>query len=241
MHSGVYGGAALNAMHALLQVLDAVVPREGRVPEPLRAGVVSPAADEVAGWNALPTGATELEAAGARPADARGADEFYIRTWAEPSIDINGIAGGSPTLQKTVIPVEAVANVSIRMVGNQDPEEITRTFERLLREAAPAGAEVSVERWSSAPPGLIDAAADAIRLAQDAFEEVVGARPLLIRTGGAIPLVSALAARGVPTVVTGFALNDSNVHSPNERLVASYLELGVDTVCEIFRRLGTLR
>ncbi len=241
LHSGVYGGAALNAMHALVRTLEAVLPREGRLPEPLRAGVVPPGADELAGWHILPAGADELRSAGATPADARAAEEFYLRTWAEPSVDVHGIAGGSPTLQKTLVPVEAQANVSIRLVGNQDPEVVGASLERLLREAAPPGAEMTIERWSSAPPGLIDPDARAIVLAQDAFEHVLGARPLLVRTGGAIPLVSALAGLGVPTVLSGFALNDSNIHSPNERLVADYLPRGVETVCEVLRRLGGLR
>jgi succinyl-diaminopimelate desuccinylase len=203
--------------------------------------VVSPGADELAGWHILPAGADELRSAGATPADARAAEEFYLRTWAEPSVDVHGIAGGSPTLQKTLVPVEAQANVSIRLVGNQDPEVVGASLERLLREAAPPGAEVTVERWSSAPPGLIDPDARTIVLAQDAFEHVLGARPLLVRTGGAIPLVSALAGLGVPTILSGFALNDSNIHSPNERLVADYLPRGVETVCEVLRRLGGLR
>jgi acetylornithine deacetylase/succinyl-diaminopimelate desuccinylase-like protein len=241
LHSGVYGGASLNAMHALVQTLEGVMPRDGRVPEALREGVVPPTAKEIVAWKALPTGRDELAAAGSTPTDALAAEEFYLRTWGEPSVDVHGIEGGSPVLQKTVIPVEARANVSIRIVGNQDPDVIGATFERLLREAAPAGAEVSIELWSSAPPGLVPPDAQAIVLGQDAFEHVLGVRPLLVRTGGAIPLVSALAARGVPTILSGFALNESNVHSPNERLVASYLEPGIETVCEVLRRLGTPR
>jgi acetylornithine deacetylase/succinyl-diaminopimelate desuccinylase-like protein len=241
LHSGVYGGSALNALHALMQTLAGVLPREGRAPEPLRAGLVPVGGDELAGWESLPSGAAELAGAGVEPADERAAEEFYVRTWAEPSIDVHGIQGGSPVLQKTVIPVEAQANVSIRLAAGQDVDAIAATFERLLREAAPTGAAVTVERWSSAGPGLVAADAHAIVLAQDAFEHVLGTRPLLIRTGGAIPLVTALAARGVPTVLSGFALNDSNIHSPNERLVAEYLELGVATVCETLRRLAALR
>jgi acetylornithine deacetylase/succinyl-diaminopimelate desuccinylase-like protein len=240
LHSGVYGGSALNAMHAMTQVLSAVLPRDGRVPEPLRAGVVPPTAEELAGWDVLPTGAEELAAAGATGADAAAADEFYVRTWAEPSVDVHGIAGGSPVLVKTVIPVEAVANVSIRLVGGQDPAVVVAALERLLRDAAPAGAEVEITVQSQSAAGLVPAGAPAVRLAQDAFEHVTGARPLLIRTGGAIPLVSALAARDVPTIVTGFSLNDSNIHSPNEKLLAHYLPLGVDAAAELFRRLGQL-
>jgi len=240
LHSGVYGGAALNAMHALVRTLEGVLPRDGRLPEPLRAGIVPPSAEEVAGWDRLPSGEAELAGAGARPADGGAADDFYIRTWAEPSLDVNGIAGGSATLQKTVIPVEAQANLSIRLVGDQRPEEIIAALERLLRESAPDGVDVEVDVWAQSPPGLVPSDAPAIQLGLDAFEHVLGARPLLIRTGGAIPLVSALAQRGVPTVLTGFALNDSNVHSPNERLPVEHLALGIETACELFRRLGRL-
>jgi acetylornithine deacetylase/succinyl-diaminopimelate desuccinylase-like protein len=241
LHSGVYGGAALNAMHALLQTLAGVVPANGRVPETLRAGVIAPQAAELASWTtSMPPGADELAEAGARPADERAAQEFYLRTWAEPSVDVHGIAGGSPVLIKTVIPVEAEANMSIRLVGGQDPDVIVAEVKRLLREAAPAGAEVEITLRSAGAAGLVPVDAQAIQLGLDAFEHVIGVRPVLRRTGGAIPLVSALSERGVPTVLTGFALNESNIHSPNERIPAEYLPLGVDAAAELYRRLAAL-
>jgi acetylornithine deacetylase/succinyl-diaminopimelate desuccinylase-like protein len=241
LHSGVYGGSSLNAMHALMQALGAVVPRNGRAPEELRVGIAPVAAEESAGWDALPMGADELAAQGSTPADDRAAEEFYLRTWAEPSVDVHGLAGGSPHLQKTVLPVHAVANVSIRLAPGQTVEEIAPTFERLLREAAPAGAEVDVELWASSPPALVSPDTPAVQLALDAFEHTVGVRPLLVRSGGSIPIVPALCERGIPVIVSGFALNDSNIHSPNERLLADYLALGVDTAAEVFRRFGELR
>jgi acetylornithine deacetylase/succinyl-diaminopimelate desuccinylase-like protein len=240
LHSGSYGGAALNAMHALVRTLEGVMPRDGRVPEPLRAGVSSPAPEETAAWESMPAGTHELVAAGVQPADADAEREFYLRTWAEPSVDVHGILGGSPMLIKTVIPVQADANVSIRVVGGQDPAEIVDTMTRLLREAAPAGATVDVTVRSVSAAGLVPADAKVIQIGLDAFEHVLGVRPLLNRSGGSIPLVSALARHGVPTLLTGFALNESNVHSPNERLVARYLPLGVETTCELFRRLAAL-
>ncbi len=240
LHSGMYGGASLNALHALMQTLSGVLPRNGRLPEPLRAGIVPPSDSELEGWKQLPAGDAEIEAAGSRPADAAAAEEFYLRTWAEPSVDVNGISGGSPILQKTVIAVEAEANVSIRLVADQDPAVIIPTFERLLREAAPAGAEVEFEVWSQAPPGLVPSDAPAVERGLDAFEEVLGVRPLLVRSGGAIPLVSALATRGVATILTGFAPNESNIHSPNERIPAAYLPLGVETAAALYRHLAGL-
>jgi acetylornithine deacetylase/succinyl-diaminopimelate desuccinylase-like protein len=79
-----------------------------------------------------------------------------------------------------------------------------------------------------------------VQLGLDAFEHTTGVRPLLVRSGGAIPLVSELAIAGVPTIVTGFALNESNVHSPNERIPAEYLVRGVETVAAVYRHLAEL-
>ncbi|MFN2468050.1 MAG: M20/M25/M40 family metallo-hydrolase [Gaiellaceae bacterium] len=240
LHSGMYGGAALNAMHALMQTLAGVLPRNGRLPEALRAGLAAPTAEELRGWTELPAGVDELAAQGARPADPRAGEEFYLRTFAEPSLDVHGLEGGSPRLQKTVLPVVAEANLSIRLAPGQTVEAVAPEVERLLREAAPEGADVEVERWSSAPPGLVPPDAPAIRLAQDAFEHVVGVRPLLVRSGGTLPIVAALVDRGIPTVVTGFGLPDANIHSPNERLLAEYLPLGIATARELFARFADL-
>jgi acetylornithine deacetylase/succinyl-diaminopimelate desuccinylase-like protein len=241
LHSGIYGGAALNALSTLARILQAVLPGEdGRLPEPLRRGSVPPSEEERAAWSELPDGAHELASQGARPLDPAAAVEFYRRTWAEPAVDVHGIAGGSPLLQKTVLPVEAVANVSIRLAPGQDPEQIAPEFERLLSEAAPEGAELTVERWASSEPGLVDQSSPAIQLALEAFERVLGVRPLLIRSGGTLPIVPALATKGIPTVLTGFALPDSNIHSPNERMEVEYLPKGIAAAEELFRAFADL-
>jgi acetylornithine deacetylase/succinyl-diaminopimelate desuccinylase-like protein len=242
LHSGVYGGAALNAVGSLTRILQAVLPGpDGRLPEPLRHGIAAPSAEELAGWASLPSGAGELADQGARPMDGAAAEEFYVRTWAEPAVDVNGIAGGSPQLQKTVLPVEAVANVSIRLAPGQDPDEIAPELERLLRDAAPDEAELEIERWAWSDPGLVDQSSKAIQLALDAFERVLGVRPLLIRSGGTLPIVPALAEKGIPTVLTGFALPNSNIHSPNERMEVEYLPKGIAAAEELFRALAALR
>jgi acetylornithine deacetylase/succinyl-diaminopimelate desuccinylase-like protein len=237
LHSGLFGGAALNAVHALARVLDAVVV----VPEELRAGAAAPSPEELAAWRQLEPGAAVLAREGARPLDSRAEEEFYLRTTCGPAVDVNGIRGGEAELQKTVLPVEAHANVSVRLAPGQDLDAVTAAFERLLREAAPAGAELEVERWGAGPPGLIPPDAPAIRLAQDAFERVVGRRPLLVRSGGTLPIIPALAARGIPTVLSGFAVPGHNVHSPNERFPLANVPLGVAAARETLRALGTLR
>jgi acetylornithine deacetylase/succinyl-diaminopimelate desuccinylase-like protein len=239
-HSGIFGGAALNALHALVQTLDAIVAKDGRLPEPLRAGIAPPTEEELAAWTELTPGAEELADQGARPMDPRAEEEFYLRTFAEPSLDVNGIEGGSPRLQKTVLPAEAHANLSIRLAPGQDPGLIAAEAERLLREAAPRGAELEITVLSSSPSGLVDPESPVVQLGLDAFERVVGTRPLLVRSGGTLPIVPALADKGIPTIVTGFALPDSNIHSPNENLLADYLPLGVKAAAELYTEFASL-
>jgi acetylornithine deacetylase/succinyl-diaminopimelate desuccinylase-like protein len=176
----------------------------------------------------------------AHPADSRAAEEFYERTWAEPTVEVNGIEGGSPRLQKTVLPVEAQANVSLRLAPGQSPRQIAPVFERLLREAAPPGTELEVELWSSGEPAFVSPDDPALELARAAIADLVGTPPIFVRSGGTIPIVAALAARRIPAIVTGFSLPESNIHSPNERLRADYLTLGIDAAAALYRRFADL-
>ncbi len=240
LHSGVYGGAALNATHALVEALAGVIPRDGVLPEPLRRGVIPPSEEELASWKTLEPGADVLAGQGARPADGEAASAFYLRTWAEPALDVNGVEGGSPQLIKTVLPVLAEANLSIRLVPGQDPEQVAEAVPELLRAAAPAGADLEVTVQSKAPAGLVSPEQPAIQLGLDAFERAIGVRPVLLRSGGSLPIVPALAELGIPAIVTGFALPDSNIHSPNERILVDYLGLGLASARELFAGLTGL-
>ncbi len=240
LHSGVFGGAAMNASHVLLQVLSAVLPQDGSVPEPLRAGIVRPSDEEIQSWSVLEPGNEVLEAQGARPSDPRAAEDFYLRTCVEPAVDVHGVLGGEPVLQKTVIGVEAEANVSIRLVPGQDEKAIAAEMERLMRDAAPQGADVEIELIATAPAALVQPDDPAIKLGQDAFERVIGVRPLLIRIGGSLPVMAALESKQIPTILTGFDLPEGNIHSPNERFRVDHITLGVETAKELFRSLGQL-
>jgi acetylornithine deacetylase/succinyl-diaminopimelate desuccinylase-like protein len=241
LHSGLYGGAALNAAHALIATLDAVVARDGRLAEPLREGIAAPTPEEIEGWKLLPAGASELSDQGATPSDPAAAEEFYLRTFAEPALDVNGVISGSPLIQKTVIPIQAEANVSIRLAPGQRGETIAAAFERLVRHALPVGAELDVTLLSAAEPGLVSPDAQAIRLGLGAFERVLGVRPALIRSGGTLPIVPALSGRGIPTIISGFSLPDANIHSPNERMLTEYFPKGIATARALFEDLGGLR
>jgi acetylornithine deacetylase/succinyl-diaminopimelate desuccinylase-like protein len=240
LHSGMYGGVALNAIHVLLRCLESVLAGpDGRLPEPLRSGIAAPTAAELDAWSQLPPGGESLSEQGAQPLDAKAAEEFYVRTWAEPAADVNGIIGGKPGVRNTTLSVAASAEFSIRLAPGQDVDTIGAAAERLLREAAPAGAELEIV-WQGANPGLVRGDAPAIRLAVDAFEETLGVRPLLTRVGGSIPLMPALTEKGIDTILSGFALPESNIHSPNERFLVPYFAAGIDTVAALFTALGRL-
>jgi acetylornithine deacetylase/succinyl-diaminopimelate desuccinylase-like protein len=240
LHSGMYGNAALNATHALMQALSGILPRDGRVPDELREGIIAPTDEERAGWHQLPRGAELLELQGARPYDDRAADEFWLRTTAETSVDVNGIIGGKPRLRNTTVPVAAEANFTVRLAPGQRVETVAAAVERLIREAAPPGAEIELRRDEGTPASFVDADTPAIRLGMEAFERVFGRPPLLARGGGTLPIMAAVTGRGIPTILTGVGLPESNVHSPNEKLPVDYLTKAYDAGRELYLAFADL-
>jgi acetylornithine deacetylase/succinyl-diaminopimelate desuccinylase-like protein len=240
MHSGYYGGAALNAIHALTQGLTALYAKSGLLPDQLRIGRAPLTDAEVQSLQKLPSGAELLLEAGASPLDPEAEKDFYDRTWAEPSLDVNGIRGGKPEFVNTTLIVEAEARFTIRLAPGQDPDTIASAAERLLRAALPEGAELTLERETSAAPGVFSPDSPAIQLGLEAFERALGTRPILVRVGGTLPIYPALAQKGIPTIGTGFALRESNVHSPNERLRVRDVDRAVAAASELYRSLAAL-
>ena len=234
LHSGVYGGAALNALGVLVRALGRVLPENGRLPEPLQRGVVPPSPEELAGWAELPSGASQLSVQGAVPLDDDAEREFYLRTWALPSIDVNGIEGGSPVLQRTIVTSSARANLSMRLAPGQTVEELLPVLRELLTRDLPRGAELDVVHVASCDPGLTPSDSPVIRLAADAIHRATGVRPLVLRGGGSLPIVPLLERMGIPAVVTGFNPPDSNIHAPNERMRLTHLGLALAAARELY-------
>lgn len=240
LHSGHYGGTALNAIHALTHALAALYSRDGRLPEPLRAGVTYPSDDEVAGWSELPPGVDELARVGAVPLDATAAEEFYVRAFVEPSLDVTGIVGGKPGLRNTTLVSHASAGVTIRVAPGQDAQVVASAAERLLRDALPPGATLEVEA-DLTQPAVLPRDTEELRVGRAAFARVFGREPLVVRAGGTLPVLAALAQRGIPTVMAGLALPDSHTHSPNERMLLETFPLGVAAARETYLALGGLK
>ena len=237
LHSGFYGGAVLNAAHVLLAMLAEVAPdAAGRARPELAAGVAAVSPDERASWDRLPPGADAITDVGAVGVAPEAGDEFYERTGAATAVEVNMVEVGEP---RTIVPATARAHVSVRLAPRQRAEEIGAELERLLRAAAPEGAEVSIE-MDLADPALFDPAHPALQLAAGAMERACGTPPALVRLGGTLPLLAVLAERGMPAVVSGFALPDDAFHAPNESIRLESLRLGEAAARELYRTLAEL-
>jgi acetylornithine deacetylase/succinyl-diaminopimelate desuccinylase-like protein len=219
LHSGLYGGVAPNAIHALMQMLDAVGPD---LPDELRAGVAPVTDSERASWSDVPPN-----------------PEFHEKTGAQPDLEVNGIISGATDELRTIIPAFAKANVSLRTAPGQNSAELAKVMEKLMRDAAPEGAEVVIH-GHIAEPAQFDPDSPPLKLAREAFERATGKPPALVRSGGTIPILAAFAERGIQTIVSGFALPEDQIHAPNESYRLESLELNEKTSYELLNALGEL-
>jgi acetylornithine deacetylase/succinyl-diaminopimelate desuccinylase-like protein len=234
LHSGIFGGAAANPVHDLIAMLSAVAGHD----ELFAAGVAPVSGSELDGWSRLPSGAEALAQAGATPRDDQAAEEFYQRTWVGPSLSVHSIGCGDPLAIKTSIGAEARASLSLRVAPGQDPDQLAEMLGRLLREACPATARVELTPWPTGSPAYVSPDDPVISCGFDAIERATGTRPLALRSGGSIPVMAALVARGTPTILSGFGSPDDNIHSPNERMRLRNLEWALSGAREIFRSLS---
>jgi acetylornithine deacetylase/succinyl-diaminopimelate desuccinylase-like protein len=238
LHSGVYGGSALNAVHALNTMLGAVLPGpDGRLRDELRAGIVAPSQAERDSWAPLPPGDEVLAQAGARPLYPGAGADYYEHNGADSSIDVNAIEAGE---RRTVVPAVARATLSQRLAPGQRATDALAVLERLLLEAAPAGADVEIGAVQGGDPALFAPDTPAIALAAGALQRACGVAPVFMRSGGSIPIVADFAARGMPVVVTGFSVEEDAYHAPNESYRLQALEHGETAARELYQALSAL-
>lgn len=241
LHSGMYGGAALNALHVLQQMLAEVMPgRDGMLRPELRAGIVAPTPEELESWATFRPGTEVIADAGGRPLSEDAAFHYYQRNWADASMDVHGIAGGDAVQKRTIIPASARGKFSIRLAPGQDAATIGAVAEKLLRSAIPQGADVGVT-WEGTDGAAFDPKHPALLLAIEAFELATGVPPALQRVGGSIPVLKAFHDRGIATILSGFALPADGVHGVDESFRLESLASSDLAARKLFEKLAELR
>jgi acetylornithine deacetylase/succinyl-diaminopimelate desuccinylase-like protein len=245
LHSGVYGGPVDNPANALASIIGRLKDEDGRVTVPGFYDDVRPITDlDRRQIERIPFDEEEFRRDTGVP--ALGGEDGYgplELLGYRPTLDVNGLLSGfTGEGAKTVLPSEARAKISMRLVPDQDPEEVAASFRRHVRELAPDTVELEVRDlhggrpWAAQPEGpLADAALASL-------EEAFGNEPVLLREGGSIPIIPLFAETfGVQVLPIGFALPGCNLHAPDEWLDLEVYRTGIEALARLYRRLGQVR
>jgi acetylornithine deacetylase/succinyl-diaminopimelate desuccinylase-like protein len=240
LHSGTYGGVAPNALETLVRILATLKSESGEIEIPgLYEAVQPPTRAELETWQKLPFDREQFltEEVTGKALTGLTDRSVYERVWALPTFEIHGIRGGFVGEgAKTVIPAQATAKVSLRLVPGQRFEQVGQALQKAVAAAAPRWAEVNVTLLHGGDPVQVDVSHPAFTILNDAFQAVEGRRAVQVRAGGSIPIVPELGLSGAPVILTGIGLPDDGLHSPNEKLDLQQLWNGI----EIFGRFFEL-
>src|ERR1700694_2256512 len=245
LHSGEYGGAAPNAHEELCRLLTRLKSEDGRINIPgLYSAVKRPSKAELAAWKKLPFKEKDFLEKRVQAKALVGLKKYSVleRLWALPTFEIHGILGGfTGAGAKTVIPAEAMAKVSLRLVPNQKLRTVERQLAAAVKRFAPKYVTATVRFLHGADPPQISVSHPSFKLLDKAFKEVVGRGTIPARAGGSIPVVPALGARGAPVILTGIGLPDDRLHAPNEKLDLKQLWDGIEVFQRFYALLGAAR
>ena len=242
LHSGVYGGAVPNPLNVLSEMLGKMVDGDGRITVPgFYDDVLALGDEERASLATLPFDEEGFaERLGLPEATGEKGYSTLERLWARPTLDVNGMLGGfTGEGSKTVIPSKAMAKVSMRLVPNQDPEKIARSFEDYVRSLAPPSVKVEVIHHGTGKPVLTARDHPAVTAAHEAITRGFGKEPVYIREGGSIPVVAMFEEiLGLPTVLMAFGLPDCDAHAPNEKFHLPNFYRGIDSAAWFYEEYG---
>jgi acetylornithine deacetylase/succinyl-diaminopimelate desuccinylase-like protein len=242
LHSGMYGGAARNPIHVLASILAAMRDDNGRVTIPgFYDGVTELPPEQKKQWGEL--GFDEREFLGevglSVPAGEKGRSVLE-QIWSRPTLEVNGIIGGytKPGF-KTVIPSEASAKVSFRLVGTQDPDKIAAAFRKFVTDRVPADCKVTFHSHAGSPARRLPLDGPWLKRASQALADEWGEAPALMGGGGSIPVVGDFQEiLGLDSVMVGFGLDDDNIHSPNEKYDLESYRRGIRSWVRIIAALA---
>ena len=245
LHSGIYGGAVQNPIHALTAILASMRGADGRILVEGFYDAVQPLTDdERRRFASLPFDeAAYMADLGVTALWGEAGYTTYERTWARPTLEINGIWGGfQGEGVKTVLPSEAHAKITCRLVPNQDPATIVALITAHVQRHTPPGVTVTVTPLKLlAKPYLMPFDHPGNQAARDILVSMYGREPYEVRSGGSIPICTILLDElGVYTVNFAFALDDERQHSPNEFFRLSSFRRGQEGYCMLLERLADL-
>lgn len=234
LHSGLYGGAVANPIHALSKILASLHDDEGRVAvEGFYDRVEALEEEERVSMASIPFSQEKLEQELGVPSLFGEAGYSPVeRMWARPTLEINGISGGfQGEGTKTVIPAKASAKITCRLVSNQDPAEIQQLIAQHVRKYTPKGVSVEVMLTDQGHPFVTPLHHPALQAAAKAYETAYGATAAFTRMGGSIPIVEAFGRiLQAPVVLMGFSLPEENFHAPNEFFTLDNYDKGLVTI-----------
>ena len=243
LHSGRHGGAVANPIQVLVKLLAALHDADGRIAVPgFYDDAAKVSAAERAAIAAIPFDEAAYLASVGAPAGAGEAGHTMLqRNWIRPTLEFNGINGGyAGAGKKTVIPSEASAKITCRLVPDQDPGRIKRCVADHLKTLAPRGVRVEVrEEPGGARASAVPAGHPGLALSEDVLEGLLGARPVRVRMGATIPIGEIFkTVLGIDTIFFSFATADEDYHAPNEFFRLSSLDLGLKAWARYLRALG---
>lgn len=242
LHSGLFGGAAQNPIRVLSKILNAMWDDNGRVTIPnFYDGVHDLPAEVTADLKSLNLTAEEFLAPVGLKAPAGEKDRMLIEQIStRPTAEINGIIGGyTGEGAKTVIPGKAMAKVSFRLVGDQDPEKIRAAFQKFVRDRLPVDCTVEFGNFGSAPAFALAFDNPALNKTLGALAAEWGKKAIPVGEGGSIPIVGDFKrVLGMDTIMVGFALDDDRVHSPNEKFDLTSFHKGTRSWARILAALA---
>ena len=241
LHSGIYGGAAPNAIETLLHLLEKLKGDDGHIRIPgFYDRVKRPTVAELKAWRSLPVKEKGFkEEAGAKGLNGEKKFSFLERVWSRPTLEVHGIVGGyTGAGSKTVIPAEATAKISLRLVPDQRATVSAAQFVKAVKRAAPKYADVKVTVYAMVDPAQTKLDSRAYRILDEAFREVWGRGIAPIRSGGSIPIVPLLQQRSEAVLLCGVGLPDDRLHAPNEKLTLDQIWKGIVLFGRFFELLA---
>jgi acetylornithine deacetylase/succinyl-diaminopimelate desuccinylase-like protein len=242
LHSGLFGGAARNPIHVLADILSALHRPDGSVAIPgFYEGVPELPAEVKADLAGLGLTPEKFLAPIGLKIPAGEKDRMLIEQIStRPTAEVNGIvAGYTGEGAKTVIPGKAMAKVSFRLVGAQDPEKIRVAFREFVRARVPADCAVEFGNFTSAPAFNVPFDNPALAKAREALAQEWGRKAVTVGAGGSIPIVTDFKdVLGMDTLLVGFALDDDRVHSPNEKYDLKCFHKGIRSWVRILAALA---